>query len=172
MNCTASCANGPMASGAGANSRQCSREMGPPGVFAAEGEEWKRQRRPRHHGAEHQSPAPLLPSNTHHDRATVAARLTDAAQAGVALDISQELTSYTLDTISWLAFGHDLNTLGRGEGELQGHIQRLFYMLARGLPLPCPTGDGSNFPPIVRWIAPSRRSTRQSSGSSRRRETA
>ena len=112
-------------------------EMGPPGVFAAEGEEWKRQRR-----------LVITALNTNHlhryfqvIRTTTErlhTRLTDAAQAGITLDISQELTSYTLDTISWLAFGHDLNTLGRGEGELQGHIQRLFYMLARRLAAPVP----------------------------------
>ena len=42
-------------------------------------------------------------------------RLTDATQADRAIDIRDELTSYTLDTISGLAFGHDLNTLERGD---------------------------------------------------------
>jgi cytochrome P450 len=112
-------------------------EMGAPGVFAAEGEDWKRQRR-----------LVITALNTNHlhryfqviRTATerLHTRLTDAAQAGITLDISQELTSYTLDTISWLAFGHDLNTLSRGEDELQGHIQRLFYMLARRLAAPVP----------------------------------
>ncbi len=37
---------------------------------------------------------------------------------------SRELTSYTVDIISALAFGHDLNTLERGENELQADIQR------------------------------------------------
>ena len=112
-------------------------EMGAPGVFAAEGEDWKRQRR-----------LVITALNTNHlhryfqvIRTTTErlhTRLTDAARAGITLDISQELTSYTLDTISWLAFGHDLNTLGRGEDELQGHIQRLFYMLAHRLAAPVP----------------------------------
>jgi cytochrome P450 len=112
-------------------------EMGAPGVFAAEGEDWKRQRR-----------LVITALNTNHlhryfqvigtTTERLRTRLTDAARAGITLDISQELTSYTLDTISWLAFGHDLNTLGRGEDELQGHIQRLFYMLARRLAAPVP----------------------------------
>lgn len=113
------------------------REMGSAGVFAAEGEDWKRQRR-----------LVISALNTNHlqryfqvIRTTTErlhTRLTDAAQAGRTLNISQELTSYTLDTISWLAFGHDLNTLDRGEDELQGHIQRIFYMLARRLAAPVP----------------------------------
>lgn len=112
-------------------------EMGPPGVFAAEGEDWKRQRR-----------LVITALNTNHLHRyfqvirtfteRLHARLTDAARTGRVLDISQELTSYTLDTISWLAFGHDLNTLDRGDGELQGHIQRLFHMLARRLAAPVP----------------------------------
>ncbi|MFZ1153646.1 MAG: cytochrome P450 [Solirubrobacteraceae bacterium] len=112
-------------------------EMGPPGVFAAEGEDWKRQRR-----------LVITALNTNHlhryfqaIRTTTGrlhTRLTDATQADRAIDISDELTSYTLDTISWLAFGHDLNTLDRGDSELQQHIQRLFHMLARRLAAPVP----------------------------------
>lgn len=112
-------------------------EMGSLGVFTAEGEDWKRQRR-----------LVITALNTNHLHRYFQAirttterlhtRLTDAAHAGRPIDISDELTSYTLDTISWLAFGHDLNTLDRGDSELQGHIQRLFYMLARRLSAPAP----------------------------------
>ena len=118
------------------------REMGsegllPPGVFVAEGETWKRQRR-----------LVITALNTNHlnryfdvVRTTTERlyrRLTDAARSGRVLDISDELTSYTLDTISWLAFGHDLNTLEHHEVELQGHIQRIFQMTARRLAAPVP----------------------------------
>jgi Cytochrome P450 len=118
------------------------REMGsegllPPGVFVAEGDTWKRQRR-----------LVITALNTNHlnryfdvVRTTTERlyrRLTDAARSGRVLDISDELTSYTLDTISWLAFGHDLNTLEHHEVELQGHIQRIFQMTARRLAAPVP----------------------------------
>ena len=110
-------------------------EMSPAGVFVAEGEDWKRQRR-----------LVITALNTNHlhryfdvVRTTTERlhrRLTDAAHAGRVLDISDELTSYTLDTISWLAFGHDLNTLEHPEVELQRHIQRIFQMTARRLAAP------------------------------------
>ncbi|MGO9247161.1 MAG: cytochrome P450 [Solirubrobacteraceae bacterium] len=107
-------------------------EMRPAGVFVAEGENRKRQRR-----------LVITALNTNHlhryfdvVRTTTERlhrRLTGAARAGRVLDISDELTSYTLDTISWLAFEHDLNTLEHPEVELRDHIQRVFRMTARRL---------------------------------------
>ena len=49
--------------------------------------------------------------------------------SGVAIDLTRELTSYAVDVTSTLAFGHDLNTLERGENELQRHIQQVFNVL-------------------------------------------
>ena len=46
--------------------------------------------------------------------------------------------SYSVDVTSALAFGHDLNTLERGDGELQGHIGRVFELLARRILAPVP----------------------------------
>jgi cytochrome P450 len=119
------------------------REMGPSkgpqpaGVFVAEGEEWKRQRR-----------LVITALNTNHlhryfevirtSTERLHERLTDTARAGQALEISYQLTSYTVDTISALAFGHDLNTLEHGEVELQRHVQRMFRMTARRLAAPVP----------------------------------
>ena len=111
--------------------------MGPAGVFIAEGEEWKRQRR-----------LVISALNTNHlhryfevirtSTERLHRRLTGAAREGRSIEIGRELTSYTVDTISALAFGHDLNTLERGEVELQRHIQRIFHMTARRLAAPVP----------------------------------
>lgn len=65
-------------------------------------------------------------------------RLADAANDGRVLDIQQELTSYTVDITSALAFGHNPNTLERGENELQGHIQLLLRMTALRVTIPIP----------------------------------
>src|ERR1700689_4796470 len=112
-------------------------EMGLSGVFTAEGEQWKRQRR-----------LAITALNTNHLHRYYEAirttterlhgRLTEAAQAGRVLAIEQELTSYSLDITSALAFGHDLNTLERHDGELQEHVQRTFGMLIRRLAAPFP----------------------------------
>lgn len=65
-------------------------------------------------------------------------RLTQAAREGRVLKFQEELTSYTVDITSTLAFGHNPNTLERGENELQAHIQLLLRMTARRLAAPFP----------------------------------
>jgi cytochrome P450 len=99
----------------------------PPAVFAAEGEEWKRQRR-------------LIVTALNKDHLhryfgvvrTATARLHRRLQAEAAgaesLAISDALTAFTVDVTSALAFGHDLNTLEHGDGQLQRDIQRVLTM--------------------------------------------
>ncbi len=106
-------------------------------LIYAEGDDWKHQRR-----------LVVTALNTHHlhsffhiiSKSTerLYRRLAEAAHTGRVLDIQQELTSYNVDITSALAFGEDLNTLERGENELQGHIHRLLQMTARRLALPIP----------------------------------
>ena len=112
-------------------------EMGLSGVFTAEGEQWKRQRR-----------LVITALNTNHlhryyeviraSTERLHRRLSEAAREGRVLEIGQEFTSFSLDVTSALAFGHDLNTLERREGELQEHIQRAFGMLVRRIAAPFP----------------------------------
>lgn len=118
--------------------RQVIEEMnGSSGVFIAEGDEWKRQRR-----------LIVTALNTHYIRRyfdvvrvsteRLRRRLQEAARDGRSLKIADELTSYTVDITSALALGHDLNTLERRDNELQGHLQRIFLMTARRLAAPIP----------------------------------
>lgn len=103
-------------------------EIGFPGVFSAEGEDWRRSRR---------LAVTALNSNHLHRHFHVIRtaterlhrRLQRAAREGRSIDISREFTSYSVDITSTLAFGHDLNTLERGESELQRHIARAFNVL-------------------------------------------
>lgn len=107
------------------------------GVFIAEGQDWKRQRR-----------LVISALNTNHlqryfgvvrtSTERLHRRLRSAAGDGRPIEIGRELTSYTVDTISALAFGQDLNTLERGEVELQRHIQRVLHMTTRRLAAPVP----------------------------------
>jgi cytochrome P450 len=112
-------------------------EIGIAGVFSEEGETWRRQRR-----------LTITTLNSNHLQryfhiVTTATerlyrRLANTARDGRSVDITGELTSLTVDVTSALAFGHDLNTLERGEGELQSHIQRTFAMISRRLFAPVP----------------------------------
>lgn len=118
-------------------------EMGFDGVFSAEGEDWKRQRR-----------LAVTALNSNHlqryfhivqtTTERLYRRLRDAVDDGRDLDITAELTSYTVDITSALAFGHDLNTLERRDNELQAHIQTVFQMIGRRVAAPVP---------YWRWLA-------------------
>jgi cytochrome P450 len=109
----------------------------PPGVFIAEGEEWKRQRK-----------LVVTALNTNHLHRYFAivrtaterlySRLQANAREEAALSISNELTAFTVDVTSALAFGHDLNTLEHGDGRLQRHIQRVLKMTAFRMGAPFP----------------------------------
>jgi cytochrome P450 len=114
------------------------REMwGTPGVFAAEGDDWRRSRR-----------LAVTALNTNHLQryfeiiATCTRRLhrrlEPAARSGRPIEIGKALSSFTVDVTSALAFGHDLNTLENGDGELQGHLHRVFHETNRRLLSPFP----------------------------------
>jgi cytochrome P450 len=60
-------------------------------------------------------------------------RLLRAASDGAGFDIGAALSSFTVDVTSALAFGHDLNTLERGDDGLQEHLHRVFHMTNRRL---------------------------------------
>jgi cytochrome P450 len=112
-------------------------ELGNDGVFSAEGEDWKRQRR---------LAVTALNSNhlhryfhiIHTATERLYRRLMQAARNGQTLDIADELTSFSVDVTSALAFGHDLNTLERRDNELQGHIKTLFEAAGRRVVAPFP----------------------------------
>jgi cytochrome P450 len=109
--------------------------IGTVGVFAAEGVEWRHQRR-----------LAVTALNSNHlqryyevvRRSTerLHGRISRSAAAGEAYDISRDLASFTVDVTSALAFGHDLNTLQGGDGELQEHIQRIFEVTGRRVTIP------------------------------------
>ena len=121
-------------------------EMGFPGVFSVEGDAWKRQRR---------LAVTALNSNHLHRHFHVIRtaterlrrRLADAARDGRSIDLTREFTSYAVDVTSTLAFGHDLNTLERGQNELQHHIQRVFNVLNFRIFFPIPYWRWFRLPP-------------------------
>jgi cytochrome P450 len=112
-------------------------EMGIAGVFSAEGSDWRRQRA---------LVVRALNSNHLHRYfhvvRTATERLHRQLLEGVRgrreLDIAEELSSYTVDVTSALAFGHDLNTLEHRDSELQRHIQRVFSMIMWRVSSPFP----------------------------------
>lgn len=108
-------------------------ELGFVGVFAAEGEEWRRQR-----------PLVMKALDPGHMKrffpvmVTAARRLHDrwqaAAARGAPLEVRLDLTRYTTDVICSLAFGVDVGTLARDDPDpVQRHLDRIFAGLHRRL---------------------------------------
>jgi cytochrome P450 len=107
------------------------------GVFAAEGDDWRRMRR-----------LAVTALNSNHLQryfeivgtctGRLHRRLQAAARDGRGFAIGEALSSFTVDVTSALAFGHDLNTLERGDGGLQEHLHRVFHMTNRRIFMPFP----------------------------------
>jgi cytochrome P450 len=101
---------------------QVSDEMGGlPGVFLAEGADWRAQRKMVMAAFAPHAVRAYFPSIV-----AVALRLrnrwTEAARDGRAIDLSADLKRYTVDIIAGLAFGKDVDTLAGGEDTIQQHL--------------------------------------------------
>lgn len=110
---------------------QVSEEMGGlPGLFMAEGAEWRNQRRMVMQGFAPHAIKAYFPSLV-----KVALRLQrrwdGAAQAGQAIDLAADLKRYTVDIIAGLAFGTDVNTIDGGEDTIQRHMDDILPAIAR-----------------------------------------
>src|SRR5580704_3491247 len=97
-------------------------EIGADGVFSAEGDAWRPQRRLAMLAlAQRQlrGPYPKLQ--------TVATRLKKRwerlADAGAPLDIVDELKRFTVDVTTLIAFGHDVNTVEHGDDVIQRKLE-------------------------------------------------
>lgn len=115
------------------------REMGlKPGVFGANGEDWKRQRRmvmASFDPAHVRDYSPSLQKTA--DR--LGRRWQKAAHEGRAIEVQPELMRYTVDTIAGLAFGAEVNTLESDGDVIQQHLDKIFPALFKRIVSPVPT---------------------------------
>jgi len=110
-------------------------EAGTKGLFTAEGEQWRRERK--------LAMRALTPEVIHNFFPKLSAlterlrrRWADAIAAGQAIDVLRDLKAYTLDVTIGLSFGHDINTLEHEDNPLQRDIEFLFNRVARRLTSP------------------------------------
>ena len=132
------------------------RELGINGVFNAEGEDWRSQRRLTVAALAQRNLRQLYPSVR-----TVAARLKKRweGSAGQTLDIVDELKRFTVDVTMLIAFGHDVNTVEQSEDVIQRDLSSFFRRsIGASLRLSRP-GDISRRPATGGWIALSAGST-------------
>jgi len=108
-----------------------------PGVFTAEGERWRRQRK--------LVTAALGPRNVRAFHAHIArsverlrARWAAAAERRDAVDVLGDLMLFTADVTTSIAFGLDVNTIERGDHLLRRHLAQVFPAFERRFKLPFP----------------------------------
>jgi cytochrome P450 len=108
-----------------------------PGVFGANGEVWKRQRRMVMAGFDPTHVKRYFPSLL-----GVAQRLRGrwslAARDGRTIDLQSDLMRYTVDTIAGLAFGAEVNTLESDHDVIQQHLDKIFPAVFKRLFAPVP----------------------------------
>ena len=107
-------------------------ELGVKGVFNAEGEVWRPQRK--------LSVAALAQRNIHRlfpSIQIVAGRLKTrwerSASAGETLDVVEELKRFTVDVTMLIVFGHDADTIGQGNDVIQGELGVILPAINRRL---------------------------------------
>ncbi|MEJ8855762.1 cytochrome P450 [Variovorax robiniae] len=118
---------------------QIGSEMGlKPGVFGANDDEWRRQRRMVMAGFDPAHVRGYFPSlQGVADR--LVRRWQAAARAGSAIDLQADLMRYTVDTIAGLAFGAEVNTLESDGDVIQQHLDKIFPALLKRMVSPLPT---------------------------------
>jgi cytochrome P450 len=116
---------------------QVFRELGIAGVFAANGEQWRAQRK-----------VVMAAFDTGHLRAYFPflvrvterfhRRWSEFASRGMEFDLQADLMRFTVDVVAGLAFGVDINTTESQEETIQTHLNQVFPMLTRRLMAPFP----------------------------------
>jgi cytochrome P450 len=119
------------------NIEKVMRDMSFLGVFGAEGETWRRQRKLINPGflpAHLETFYPLLVMVTQRLQGV----LESATREGGTVDVLPLFMRYTVDVTSIVSFGRDLDTVRRGPDALQRHIEILFPALQQRVVAPFP----------------------------------
>lgn len=105
-------------------------ETGFRGLFTAEGEPWKRQRRLVMRALTPEAVRHFFPI-IHRVTQRLLHRWTAAAAP---LDVTRDLKCYSIDVMTWLAMGVDVNTLENARSSLQEDVEYWFATIGRRLP--------------------------------------
>ncbi len=107
------------------------------GLFGANGDTWRRQRRMVMAAFDPGHVRRYYPS-LQQVAQRLAARWQLAAQADRAIDLQADLMRYTVDTIAGLAFGAEVNTLQSDEDVIQTHLNQIFPAVFKRIFAPLP----------------------------------
>lgn len=112
-------------------------EMGIYGVFSAEGDAWTQQRKITAEALSLKNVKGFLPIISQMTERLMQ-RWDKAAQNNTTVDIQKEMTLFTVDVTTSIAFGYDTNTLEKGRDDLQDHLEKIFPMINDRITAPLP----------------------------------
>lgn len=112
-------------------------ETGPGGVFTAEGERWRRQRKLVMRALTPEAVRGFFP---HVQRITerLRQRWNEAADRGEPCDVARDLKCFAVDIAAGLAIGEDVDTLRQPDHPFQSDIDFWFRLIGRRLAMPLP----------------------------------
>ncbi len=105
-------------------------EVGLKGLFTAEGDAWKRQRRMVMRALTPEAIRHFFPI-IHTVTGRLRAHWAAAAREGRAVDVTRDLKRYAIDVTTWLSMGVDVDTLNHPDNPLQGDVEFMFETLGR-----------------------------------------
>ncbi len=108
-------------------------ELGVNGVFSAEGDAWRAQRKLSMEALSQRHLRGFFPQ-LREVTSRLVRRWSRLAEAGGELDIVSELKRFTVDVTTWLTFGYDANTIdGDDDALIQRHLEVVFPAINRRL---------------------------------------
>ena len=107
------------------------------GVFNAEGEDWKIHRRIVNKGLDVKQQQQFFPSMSK-TAERLCAKMAAAAESNAPYNIQDDLSRFTVDVTTSLAFGFEMNTLEKKGDVIQEHMEKLFPMIFKRINEPLP----------------------------------
>ncbi len=113
------------------------KEMGVIGVFNAEGDDWKRHRKPIAEALNVQNIKrfyPVLLSKTR----TIFKKFQGYSENQSVVDVQKEFMAFTIDITTEIAFGHKSDTISNKGDRFQKHLEIIFPMINSRITAPIP----------------------------------
>jgi len=112
-------------------------EMGIVGVFNAEGDTWKRHRKPTSEALNLKKVKDYYPIISYKTKQLLN-KWNTYAENKQQIDIQKEFIRYTIDITTAVAFGYKLDTIGHKEDDFQKHLECIFPMINERITAPIP----------------------------------
>lgn len=113
------------------------KEMGVDGVFNAEGDTWRRQRKPIAEALSVRNVRafyPIIFSKTE----KILEKFKEYSKKGTIVDVQKEFMAFTIDITTEIAFGHKLDTINNKSNSFQKHLEVIFPMINTRVTAPFP----------------------------------